>query len=144
MATVASPQGARRRRRRFGTNRRFQTAGPFTYLLLLLVAICSFFPLYWSLVVASHDNSAIAEYPPVMTPGDQLFHNIGRVFNSGEISISFWTALINSAIVSSVVAFTVVLFSTLAGFAFASSSSAGTRCCSSSSSARSSCRCSSV
>ena len=97
----------------------YQSAGPFTYLFLLLIAVLSFFPLYWSVVVASHDNSAIAEYPPVMTPGDQLFHNIGRVFNSGEVSINFWTALINSAIVSGVVAFAVVLFSTLAGFAFA-------------------------
>ena len=119
MATVASPQPSRGRRRRRFTSRHFQSAGPFTYLFLLLVAILSFFPLYWSVVVASHDNSAIAEYPPVMTPGDQLFHNIGRVFNSGEVSINFWTALINSAIVSGVVAFTVVLFSTLAGFAFA-------------------------
>jgi cellobiose transport system permease protein len=119
MATVATPQPPSRGRRRFTTSRRFQSAGPFTYLFLLLVAIFSFFPLYWSVVVASHDNSAIAEYPPVMTPGDQLFHNIGRVFNSGEVSINFWTALINSAIVSGVVAFTVVLFSTLAGFAFA-------------------------
>ncbi len=118
MATVATPQPSRTRRR-FGRSRRFQSAGPFTYLFLLLVAILSFFPLYWSVVVASHDNSAIAEYPPVLTPGDQLFHNIGRVFNSGEVSINFWTALINSAIVSGVVSFTVVLFSTLAGFAFA-------------------------
>ena len=117
MATVASPQPPRRRRR--FSSRHFQSAGPLTYLFLLLVAIFSFFPLYWSVVVASHDNSAIADYPPKTTPGDQLFHNIGRVFNSGEVSINFWTALINSAIVSSAVAFSVVLFSTLAGFAFA-------------------------
>ncbi len=120
MATVATPEPPRGgSRRRFGRSRHFQSAGPFTYLFLLVVAILSFFPLYWSVVVASHDNSAIASYPPVMTPGDQLFHNIGRVFNSGEVSINFWTALINSAIVASVVSFTVVLFSTLAGFAFA-------------------------
>jgi cellobiose transport system permease protein len=117
MATVATPQPSRSRRR--FTSRHFQSAGPFTYLFLLLVAILSLFPLYWSVVVASHDNSAIAEYPPVMTPGDQLFHNIGRVFNSGEVSINFWTALINSAIVAGAITFSVVLFSTLAGFAFA-------------------------
>ena len=99
--------------------RRFESAGPFTYLFLLGVAILSVFPLYWSVVVASHDSSAIAEYPPVTTPGSQLFHNIGRVFNSGEVNISFWTALFNSAIVAGAIAFSVVLFSTLAGFAFA-------------------------
>jgi len=118
MATVATPRPSRPRRR-FTRSRHFQSAGPLTYLFLLLVAILSFFPLYWSLVVASHDNSAIAAYPPVLAPGDQLFHNIGRVFNSGEVSINFWTALVNSAIVAGVVSFTVVLFSTLAGFAFA-------------------------
>jgi cellobiose transport system permease protein len=121
MATVAtSPSTTRRRsRRRLKMTRRFESAGPLTYLFLLGVAILSIFPLYWSVVVASHDNSAISAYPPVTTPGSQLFHNIGRVFNSGEVNISFWTALFNSAIVAGVIAFSVVLFSTLAGFAFA-------------------------
>jgi cellobiose transport system permease protein len=120
MAAVASTKpSTRSRRRRLRLTRRFESAGPFTYIFLLLFAVISVFPLYWSVVVASHDNSAIADYPPVMTPGHQLFHNIGRVFNSGEVNISFWTALINSAIVSGVIAFSVVLFSCLAGFAFA-------------------------
>ena len=35
------------------------------------------------------------------------------------MNIDFWTALINSAIVAGAIAFSVVLFSTLAGFAFA-------------------------
>ena len=128
MATVAStrPVETTRRRRR-SLARRFDSAGPFTYLSLLLVTILSVFPLYWSIVVASHDNSAIAEYPPVMTPGRELFHNIGRVFNSGEVNIAFWTALANSAIVAGVIAFSVVLFSTLAGFAFAKLEFKGSR-----------------
>jgi len=87
--------------------------------LLIVVAILSLFPLYWSLVVASHDNSAISAYPPVLTPGNQLWHNVSRLFNSGEVNVNFWTALINSAIVASVVTVSVVLFSALAGFAFA-------------------------
>ena len=120
MAAIAtSKTSTRSRRRRMTLSRRFESAGPFTYLFLLGVAILSVFPLYWSVVVASHDNSAIADYPPVMTPGRQLFHNIGRVFNSGEVNINFWTALINSAIVASVVTLSVVFFSALAGFAFA-------------------------
>jgi cellobiose transport system permease protein len=120
MAASATTRGnTRSRRRRFPMARRFESAGPLTYVFLLGVSAISFFPLYWSVVVASHDNSAIADYPPVMTPGRELFHNIGRVFNSGEVNISFWTALINSAIVSGAIAASVVLFSTLAGFAFA-------------------------
>ncbi|HEV8250040.1 MAG TPA: carbohydrate ABC transporter permease [Gaiellaceae bacterium] len=116
MSAVAQPVPVPRRRR---VARRFGRAGPLTYLFLILVAAVSAFPLYWSLVVASHDNAAIAEYPPVVTPGDRLFDNISRVFNSGEVNIDFWTALANSALVAGVVAVSVVFFSALAGFAFA-------------------------
>ena len=35
------------------------------------------------------------------------------------MNIDFWTALINSAIVAGAIAFSVVVFSSLAGFAFA-------------------------
>jgi cellobiose transport system permease protein len=120
VAAVASTKtGTRTRRRRMSLGRRFESAGPLTYIFLLGVAIISIFPLYWSVVVASHDNSAIAAYPPVLTPGRELFHNIGRVFNSGEVNIDFWKALANSAFVAGLIAFSVVLFSCLAGFAFA-------------------------
>ena len=108
----------RRPRGRF-LARRFRRAGIGTYLVLLLFAVGSIFPLYWSLVVASHDNSAVAAYPPVLTPGHELWHNITRLFNSGEVNVSFWSALLNSAIVATVVTAAVVFFSILAGFAFA-------------------------
>jgi cellobiose transport system permease protein len=116
MSTVAHPVPRRRKRK---VSRRLGTAGPMTYLVLLLVAIVSVFPLYWSLVVASHDNSAVAAYPPVLTPGTQLWHNLTRLFDSGEVNVDFWKALINSAIVASTVTAAVVFFSALAGFAFA-------------------------
>ena len=117
MASVeysANPPGSRR-----FLNRRLRSAGPLTYIFLVLVAAASAFPLYWSLVVASHDNSAVSAYPPVMRPGSELWHNIDRLFNSGEVNVNFWTALVNSAIVASTVTFAVVFFSALAGFAFA-------------------------
>ena len=119
MSAVAQPQHVPAPRRRRRIARQFGSAGPLTYLFLLVVAILSAFPLYWSLVVASHDNAAIAEYPPVVTPGPHLFDNIRRVFSSGEVNIDFWTALANSAIVAGVVAVSVVFFCALAGFAFA-------------------------
>ena len=107
------------RRRGKAVARRFESAGPFTYLFLLLVLAVSLFPLYWSLVVASHDNSTIGAYPPVVTPGGNLFHNIHRLFSSQDVSIDFVKALTNSAVVASVVTVSVVFFSALAGFAFA-------------------------
>jgi cellobiose transport system permease protein len=117
MAAVA--QRARIRGRRRPLSRRLGAAGPFTYLFLALAAVVSMFPLYWSLVVASHDNSVISAYPPVLTPGGQLWHNLSRLFDSGEVNVDFWSALINSALVASAVTVAVVFFSALAGFAFA-------------------------
>jgi cellobiose transport system permease protein len=116
VAAVAYPRPRTRRRH---LSRRFHRAGPGTYVFLLVVAAASLFPLYWSLVIASHDNAAVSAYPPVLTPGHELWHNITRLFNSGEVNVSFWTALLNSTIVASVVTFAVVFFSALAGFAFA-------------------------
>ena len=115
--TYRLPLVRARRQRHFG--RRFQQAGPGTYLFLILVAAASAFPLYWSFVIASHDNSAVSSYPPVLSPGGELWHNISRLFNSGEVNVNFWTALINSTIVAGTVSAAVVLFSALAGFAFA-------------------------
>ena len=116
MASVAYPARATRRRL---VTRRLGRAGPLTYITLTVVAIASIFPLYWSLVVASHDNSAVAASPPVLTPGAQLWHNLSRLFDSGEVNVNFWTALINSTIVAATVTAAVVFFSALAGFAFA-------------------------
>ena len=99
--------------------RRFRGPGPLTYVVLALLAVLSIFPLYWSFVVASHNSSAASSYPPVMTPGTQLWHNISRLFNSGEVNVDFWKALINSFIVAGTVTVAVVFFSALAGFAFA-------------------------
>jgi cellobiose transport system permease protein len=116
MAAVAHPQT--RTSRRY-VARRFRRAGPLTYIFLLVIALLSLFPLYWSLVVASHDNAAVSAYPPVLTPGHELWHNITRVFNSGEVNVNFWTALLNTTIVATTVTVAVVFFSALAGFAFA-------------------------
>jgi cellobiose transport system permease protein len=117
MAAVAQETRVRARRRPLA--RRLGAAGPLTYAFLIVVALVSVFPLYWSLVVASHDNSAVSAYPPVLTPGHELWHNLHRLFNSGEVDVDFWKALINSTIVATVVTVAVVLFSALAGFAFA-------------------------
>jgi cellobiose transport system permease protein len=118
MTAAVSSTLAKRRTRR-AVARRLDTAGPLTYLFLILVVVASIFPLYWSLVVASHTNAAVYAYPPKLLPGSNLFHNIHRLFNSGAVSIDFGKALVNSAIVATVVTACVVFFSALAGFAFA-------------------------
>nr|WP_198586824.1 carbohydrate ABC transporter permease [Glycomyces xiaoerkulensis] len=89
--------------------------GRLAYLTLVAVMFFSGFPLYYSLVVASKDNSALAQVPPPVLPGANLVENVGRVFDT----VPFDFALLNSAIVSLSVTASVVFFSTLAGFAFA-------------------------
>lgn len=85
------------------------------YLTLLAVLFFSGFPLYFSLVVASQDNSALGRIPPPVLPGANLVENVRRVFDT----VPFGAALVNSAVVAGTITFSVVLFSTLAGFAFA-------------------------
>jgi len=99
--------------------RRFRGPGPLTYIGLTVIALLSLFQLYWSFVVASHNSSSASSYPPVLTPGTELWHNISRLFNSGEVNVDFWAALLNSFIVAASVTAAVVFFSALAGFAFA-------------------------
>ena len=102
-------------------------ARPLTYVWLLLLVAFSLFPLYWSFVVASHDNSALGAYPPVLTPGGNFLDNVDRLFNAGIVNVDFAKAMINSAIVASVVTLSVVFFSALAGFAFAKLSFRGSK-----------------
>jgi cellobiose transport system permease protein len=88
---------------------------PLVYLTLIAFMFFSAFPLYWSVVVASMDNSALGKVPPPLVPGGHLIENIQRVFDT----VPFEVALTNSLVVSAVITVSVVLFSTLAGFAFA-------------------------
>src|SRR5437016_3529376 len=118
--SIAFIPGARRRRGRLV--RSAQTAGPGTYVFLILTVLVSAFPLYWSFVVASQDNSAVANYPPKLFPGSNFIHNFKLLFSSGAgsgVDYNFAQALINSTIVASVVTVAVVFFGALAGFAFA-------------------------
>ncbi len=117
MTLVFRPRAVQRRMASKARDHR--RAGPFTYVGLLLLLFLSAFPLYWSFVVSSHDNSALGAYPPVLTPGGNFRDNVHRLFTADIVNVDFWRALINSTIVASVVTVSVVFFSALAGFAFA-------------------------
>jgi cellobiose transport system permease protein len=87
------------------------------YVFLLLVVLLSAFPLYWMFVISTSDDAALAQIPPKVVPGDQFGTNLREVFSMQDVY--FTASLINSAIVSSVVTFSVLLFCSLAGFSFA-------------------------
>lgn len=88
-----------------------------TYVLLILTLLASAFPIYWTFVVASSTNEAIADVPPRLVPGGHLMENVRRVFDND--AANFAKALVNTAIVSTTVAVSVLVLSSLAGFAFA-------------------------
>jgi len=107
----AAPTRTRRQRRTSGFSGR---PGFLTYGLLSAVLIGSAYPLWWSFVVGSGTNATRGETLPLL-PGGNFFANVVKVFDA----IPFWTALMNSVIVSGVITLSVVTFSTLAGYAFA-------------------------
>lgn len=84
------------------------------YGILIAFILGSAFPFYWSFLVASHDDAEYTADAPLL-PGGNFFTNAGRVLDT----IPFWKALGNSIIVSGTVTLSVVILSTLAGFAFA-------------------------
>lgn len=90
-------------------------AGPLSYILLGIVAILSIFPLYWTMVAASTDNTRVSQTPPPFLPGPNLFTNLARAWDEAAMG----KAMINSTIVAGVIALSTVMFATLAGFAFA-------------------------
>lgn len=125
MPTIPAPDSTTARRRP-GRRSRLRSpgaggqhrAGPFALAALVLAALVSLFPLYWTLVAASTDSHRVVSTPPPLVPGPNLFHNIGYVWdNAGARGMG--VALLNSALVAGTVALSTVAFSVLAGFAFA-------------------------
>lgn len=90
-------------------------AGPVVYVVLGVAALISLFPLYWTFVAASHTGDRVALSPPPLLPGNQLWTNIQTAWSQADMG----KALLNSTIVAGCVSLSTVLFSTLAGFAFA-------------------------
>ncbi|MFJ2757762.1 carbohydrate ABC transporter permease [Nocardioides sp. NPDC087217] len=89
--------------------------GFLVYGLLTAFLLGSAFPLYWSFVIGSVTRHRAIQAPPPLVPGGHFFENAARVFDR----IDFWSALLNSIIISGISAASVVLFSTLAGYSFA-------------------------
>ncbi|BDZ45460.1 carbohydrate ABC transporter permease [Naasia aerilata] len=108
----AAPAGPSRRRGGQGVERR---PGFLTYGLLLAFLIGGAYPLWWSFVVGSRGNTALTSTWPPLLPGGVFWQNVTEVVTT----VPFWLALGNSVIVSVVITASVVLFSTLAGYAFA-------------------------
>jgi cellobiose transport system permease protein len=111
-AVVPGPAPSRRRRT---PGSRLWQASPLTYLALIMGTVLSIFPILWSFLIASKDNSAVYDMPPL--PGDKFGANVARMLANEDAA--FLYGLANSFFVSAVVTVSVIFFSSLAGFAFA-------------------------
>lgn len=118
-AVPKEPDGAppRRRQRAAFTPAPLREAGPLTYVALTITVLISLFPLYWMFVVATRGNEAVAQRPPAITPGGEFAENVLRTLENPQAN--FTLGLMNSAIVATITAISVVLFCSLAGFALA-------------------------
>jgi len=114
-STPTSQNAARRRRtRRYSATGRTGFGG---YAYLVLVLLIAAYPLWYAFTIATGDAQTITKRELWIWPGENFFYNVGRVLDN--TAVDFWNALWNSIVVSTTVSFFVVLFSTLAGFAFA-------------------------
>ncbi|GGQ09575.1 carbohydrate ABC transporter permease [Streptosporangium pseudovulgare] len=96
---------------------RIWDATPLTKVVLALALVVSAFPIYYMFIMATRTNDDASEVPPPLLPGGRLGENIERLLNTEDAH--FLLGLTNSAIISITVTVSVVLISTLAGFAFA-------------------------
>ncbi|MFI8106176.1 carbohydrate ABC transporter permease [Streptomyces sp. NPDC101118] len=100
---------------RRGGGRVRRRAGVWTYVALGLFTAGSLFPLVWTAVAASRDNTRLAQTPPPLWFGSNLWANLQTAWTDANLG----SALLNTTVVAGTVAAGSVLFSTLAGFAFA-------------------------
>lgn len=88
-----------------------------TRVTLVFALILSAWPLYWMVVIASGTISDATSVPPPFLPGGNLGDNIARALE--DDSANLLVGLGNSFIVAGTVTFSVVVISSMAGFAFA-------------------------
>ncbi|MGW4025677.1 carbohydrate ABC transporter permease [Streptomyces sp. NPDC005009] len=89
--------------------------GPIAYAILIVFTIVSLFPLVWTAIAASRDNQRLAQNPPPFWFGSNLFKNLEIAWKDANLGEAF----LNTTIVAGISAVTIVVLSTIAGFAFA-------------------------
>jgi len=106
--------GEGRRRFKLGAGQQLK-GGPFTYATLTVVGLFSIFPLYWTLVAASHDQQRVLDSPPPFLPGGRLWSNLQAAWEQAHLG----KAIVNTVIVAGCITAATLFFCTLAGYAFA-------------------------
>ncbi|MEU0965523.1 carbohydrate ABC transporter permease [Streptomyces sp. NPDC005917] len=116
--TLTNPSAAEPKRVRRSKSARAggtMHAGPIAYTILVLFSIGSLFPLVWTAIAASRNNNRLAQTPPPFWFGGNLFNNLDVAWSEANLGKAF----LNTTIVAGTSAVTIVVLSTIAGFAFA-------------------------
>ena len=96
---------------------KWQKTSKMHYLMLSLITFLSIFPFYWMFIVSSNTDAEISKSPPSLVPGPRFLEVANKVLTAEGVYFS--QALINTFIVGIAVAVAQVIFSAIAGFAFA-------------------------
>ena len=86
-----------------------------THLCVLVGVLLSIFPFYWMLAMSTNTTADIFASPPKLTFGPHFVENIRNVLSN----IDLVGAFVNTLIVAGALAILVMLFDSLAAFAFA-------------------------
>jgi ABC-type glycerol-3-phosphate transport system permease component len=84
------------------------------HILLWSVGILFFLPIYWLFVSSLKSDSEITRFPPTFWPEDFVWSNFPEIWDM----LNFGQTFLNSVIVSTSTTILIVLFSTMAGYAF--------------------------
>jgi sn-glycerol 3-phosphate transport system permease protein len=89
-----------------------------THAILILGCLLIAFPIYTTFVASSHSLEDITSYFPLL-PGGQLIENYHQALSvgSGEVIVTVWTMLMNSAIMAFGIALGKIFISLLSAFA---------------------------
>lgn len=116
----AAKAAARKRARaqQHGMGASVRRPGWITYTILTITLVISAFPLYYTLLLGSSDQTMISQRAlPQFLPDFSIFEKFAGIIESTQIN--FWLALFNSTVIAVTVALATVFSSTLAGFSFA-------------------------
>jgi cellobiose transport system permease protein len=117
---AAPPKRLRRKREKHAEH--FEGGSVFaptvmTRIGLVFVAVLSIFPLYWMIIIATRSTTDASGFPPPLLPGGNLGEHVQAALTNPDANLLL--GLRNSFIITGTVTLSVVLLSTLGGFAFA-------------------------
>ena len=96
---------------------KWQKTSKLHYFMLGLITFLSIFPFYWMFIVSSNTDAEISKSPPSLVPGPRFLEVAHKVLTAE--GVYFTKALTNTFLVGIAIAVAQVIFSAIAGFAFA-------------------------